>query len=231
MGISGGPYIVRDSSLILELDAADMNSYVSGSTTWSDLTNNQFTGSFSGSGIIFNSGSGGILQFISSSRHFVNIGNPTALQITQGTVEVFANASNFNTTYGINAGYHGIVAKQFAWGLFANNNVLVTYDWGNSTMRTTGVTIGNNTWSHIVMTFTQTIGTPSNNAIIYLNGSAVLITTVKHQDQTVGLQIGYANATDQFFSGNIANVRVYNRVLSALEVQQNYIQLKSRFNL
>jgi hypothetical protein len=45
MGVSGGPYIVRDSSLVLELDAADRNSYVSGSTIWRDLTANSFTGS------------------------------------------------------------------------------------------------------------------------------------------------------------------------------------------
>jgi hypothetical protein len=81
MGVSGGPYIVRDSSLVLELDAADRNSYVSGSTTWSDLTNNQLTGTFVGSGITFSSGSGGILQFVSSSQHYVNVGNPTTLQM------------------------------------------------------------------------------------------------------------------------------------------------------
>lgn len=231
MGISGGPKIVRDSSLILELDAADRNSYQSGSTTWFDLTNNQLTGSFVGSGITFNSNTGGSLQFVSSSQHYVNIGNPSILQITQGTLEVFANATAFNTTYGTNAGYHGIVAKQGAWGLFVNNNVLVTFDWGTSVIRTTGITIGNNTWSHIVIAFTETTGTPSNNAIIYLNGSTVLTTTIKHSYQTVDLQVGYANSTDQYFSGNIANVRVYNRVLSAQEIQQNYNQLKSRFNL
>ena len=45
MGVSGGPYIVRDSSLVLELDAADRNSYVSGSLIWRDLSSNSITGS------------------------------------------------------------------------------------------------------------------------------------------------------------------------------------------
>ena len=40
MGVSGGPNIVRDSSLVLNLDAADRNSYSSGSVVWNDVTLN-----------------------------------------------------------------------------------------------------------------------------------------------------------------------------------------------
>ena len=33
------------------------------------------------------------------------------------------------------------------------------------------------------------------------------------------------------FSGNIASTKIYNRALSAAEIQQNYQQYKTRFNL
>ena len=39
MGISGGPDIIQDG-LVLSLDASDLNSYVSGSSTWFDLSGN-----------------------------------------------------------------------------------------------------------------------------------------------------------------------------------------------
>ncbi len=78
------------------------------------------------------------------------------------------------------------------------------------------------------MTFTETVGTPSNNAIIYLNGSAVLTTTVKHSNHGVTVQVGEANA-GQHFGGNIAQVSIYNRALTAQEIQQNFNALKSRY--
>ena len=43
MPINGGPNTVK-SGLVFELDAADRNSYVSGSTTWYDLTINKNNG-------------------------------------------------------------------------------------------------------------------------------------------------------------------------------------------
>jgi hypothetical protein len=107
---------------------------------------------------------------------------------------------------------------------------LVTYDWGNGVDRNTGITVGNSTWNYAAMTFTETVGTPSNNAIIYLNGSAVLTTTVKHSNHGVTVQVGEANA-GQHFGGNIAQASVYNRVLTATEITQNYNTLKSRFGL
>jgi hypothetical protein len=44
--------------------------------------------------------------------------------------------------------------------------------------------------------------------------------------------IGYdINRTNYPFKGNISNTQIYNRALTASEIQQNYNALKSRFNL
>jgi hypothetical protein len=77
MGVSGGPYIVRDSSLVLELDAADRNSYVSGSTTWFDLSGNSNSGSLV-NGPTFDSANGGSIVF-DGTNDFVNLGTPSTL--------------------------------------------------------------------------------------------------------------------------------------------------------
>jgi hypothetical protein len=43
MGVSGGPDMIQNG-LVLSLDASDRNSYISGSTTWIDLSGNNFNG-------------------------------------------------------------------------------------------------------------------------------------------------------------------------------------------
>ena len=141
--------------------------------------------------------------------------NNTSVQITVGTISAWFNANNGNI------GINGIIAKQNAWGLFVWDNTLRAYDWGNAVDRNTGITVGNSTWHYVAMTFTETVGTPSNNAIIYLNGSAVLTTTVKHSNHLVTVQVGEANQA-QNFGGKIDQVSIYNRVLTAAEIQQLY---------
>jgi len=224
MGVFAGPD-VSESGLVLALDAGNTKSYPGSGTTWIDLSGRGNNGSFVNmDGTNFNSSNGGSLTF-DGTNETVNCGNATNLQITVGTICAWINATNTNSSY------NGIITKQSAWGLFVKDNVLITYDWGNNPPdRNTGRTVGNSTWNYAVMTFTETVGTPSNNAIIYLNGSAVLTTTVEHNNHNVTVQIGEANA-GQHFGGNIAQASVYNRVLTATEVSQNYRATKSRFGL
>jgi hypothetical protein len=213
--------IITDG-LVLALNAADKNSYPGSGTAWNDLSGNGNNGTLVASPT-YNSANNGSLVFNGTSQ-YVNAGNAANLQITVGTISSWFNANNGNS------GYNAIIAKQLAWGLFVADNVLVAFDWGNSAERSTGITVGNSTWNYVTMTFTETVGTPSNNAIIYLNGIPVLTTTVKHSGQSVQVQIGEGNA-GQFFGGNIAQASIYNRVLSAQEVAQNYNAQKSRFCL
>ena len=54
MGVAGGPDII-ENGLVLSLDASDRNSYVSGSTTWYDLSGLNKSGSLT-NGPTFNTG-------------------------------------------------------------------------------------------------------------------------------------------------------------------------------
>ena len=81
------------------------------------------------------------------------------------------------------------------------------------------------------MTFTETSGTPSNNAVIYLNGVAVLTTTIKNSNQTVPFLIGAGSLVVQRINGNVAITQIYNRALTSTEITQNYNALKGRFGL
>jgi len=224
MSAAAGPDLIQNG-LVLCLDAANPRSYSGSGTTWRDLSGNNNNGTLSNmDNTNFSSNNGGSFIFDGSTER-VNCGNPSSLQITVGTISAWFNATNTNS------GYNGIIAKQFAWGLFVRDNILVSYSWGSSGgEKSTGLTVGNNTWNYVAMTFSETLGTPLNNAIIYLNSRLVLTTTIGHANHTVDVHIGDANAS-QFFSGNIAQASIYNRVLNATEIFQNYNALKGRFLL
>lgn len=220
MAVQYNPQIATNN-LVLYLDAANINSYPGSGTTWTDLSRNSNTGTLT-NGPTYSSANSGTIVFDGTDDK-VTCGNAASLQITVGTISAWINATSDNS------GYNGIITKQNAWGLFVRDNLLVTYDWGGGGDRNTGVTVGNNTWKYVAMSFTQTIGTPSNNAIIYVNGSAVLTTTVRHVDQSVQVTTD-GNAT-QCMAGKIAQIAIYNRVLSATEITQNYNAIRGRFGL
>ena len=223
MAIFYNPRTITDG-LVLALDAANTKSYPGSGTTWTDLSGRGNTGTLENSPS-YNISNGGSLSFNGTTQRVV-CGNAANLQITVGTISAWFNANNGNS------GYNGIIAKQLAWSLFVADNVLNTYDWGaaGGAERNTGITVGNSTWNYAAMTFTETVGTPSNNAIIYLNGNPVLTTTVKHLNHTVQVQIGEANSS-QFFGGNISQASIYNRALSAAEVSQNFNATRGRYGI
>ena len=84
-----------------------------------------------------------------------------------------------------------------------------------------------NTWNHIVCTYS------SGTKAIYVNGVQVagqtgLTGTIS--TDTTGLYIGaYGNGIGYFINGEIAVSRVYNKALTAQEVNQNFSAQSSRF--
>ena len=221
MGVSYNTKTVTNG-LVLSLDAANLKSYPGSGNTWTDLSGSNNNGTLENSPS-YSSSNKGNLSFNGTTQRVV-CGNASNLQITVGTISAWFNADNGN------AGYNGIIAKQSAWGLFVTSNVLVAYDWGNGAERSTGITVGNSSWNYVAMTFTETVGTPSNNAIVYLNGRPVLTTTIKHQNNNVQVMVGEANA-GQYFGGNIAQTSIYSRVLSPLEIIQNFNALRGRYGI
>jgi len=216
------------NGLVLSLNAADPNSYVSGSTTWNDMSGGGNNGTLT-NGPTYSSTNGGSIVF-DGIDDYVSCGNNSILQLSQGTISAWVKTLNPGS------GFRSIITKQFNYGLFCYDGVLITYDWGNGLVRTTGLNIADNSWKHICMTFTTNTGTPSNNAIIYSNGSSILTTTIKRNDSfNIEFEIangGTGNGGDtQQLNGNIANVQIYNRTLSSTEILQNYNAQKSRFGL
>ena len=226
MGVSGGPYIVRDSSLVLELDAADRNSYVSGSTTWRDLTGNNFTGSLT-AGVTYNNTNGGNLV-IPGSSNGIDCGNNFNLQSFTTTVWIkTTNTSGYNFLFSVGS-YNSPIIE--GWGL----NILGTtlqFDHCNVANVTTYElpTIYNGQWVQLGI-----YRNSSNNVGIIVNG--VIVTSTTYSTPFTNSNLWFGKRTggtiySPYFSGSMALASVYNRGLTTQEVLQNYNALKSRFNL
>jgi hypothetical protein len=79
MAFYRGPKIVTNG-LVLALDAANTKSYVSGSTTWRDLSGNNNSGSLV-NGPTFNNANGGSIVF-DGTNDYVDVSNSTSLNPT-----------------------------------------------------------------------------------------------------------------------------------------------------
>jgi hypothetical protein len=148
-----------------------------------------------------------------------------------GTIATWVKTSNAGGSY------RGIFTKQSSFGIFAFNNELSLYDWGNNERRATGIYINDDVWRYITVTFDGINGNPSNNAKVYVNGTSVLTTTVKRADPdltpTVELALGSGEGSggSQLFAGRISVGHLYNTKLSDAEVLQNFNATKTRFGL
>ena len=227
MAFSFSPRTVTNG-LILNLDAANIKSYPGSGTTWTDLSRSNINGTLT-NGPTFNTANGGNIV-LDGTDDYVNCGNSSTLPVNSGSICAWVKTSSPGSSF------RGIITKQGNYGLFTNDGVLVTYDWGNGQTRSTSVNIANGSWQNVVMTFTNNVGTPSNNALIYLNGSLRLTTTIRFQANTENLELGRGGSSGggpgiQQLNGNIAVASVYSTILTATEVLQNYNSLKTRFGL
>jgi hypothetical protein len=220
-----GPNIVTDG-LVLSLDAANIKSYTSGSTTWFDRSGNVNNGTLV-NGPTFDSANGGSIVF-DGVNDYINISTTPNLP-NPLTICTFVNTSvitgSNQVIYGPNAN------GQDNWISVSNNNaqIFATQASDVNNFSITGTTtIQANTWYHIT-------GIVNNNVTsLYING--VFEVASSAQAFTIGgwnstARIGQ-RGTGQFpFNGRIACVQGYNRALTAQEVEQNYNATKTRFGL
>ena len=87
--------------------------------------------------------------------------NDAKFQITVGTIEGWIKTGNAGSNYG------GAFGKTFAYYLYLYKNELITYDWGALVNRSTGITLNDNSWHHIAMSFNSGV---SNGTLIYIDG-------------------------------------------------------------
>jgi hypothetical protein len=218
--------IVTDG-LVFAIDAGNLVSYESGSTTIHSLT-----GSIDGTltnGVGFSSGNGGSWEFDGVDDRIVTPANSALGTFSDWSMDAWVK-------YETN-GYSGwmIVVDQtthknyykniMVWLSHGTIKRIAMYDggWQYSTS-----TIPVSTWTHIAAT------TEGNIAKMYINGNLDATRTFNWSNTSnvtryMGIG-GHGDNPSYRFNGNISTVKVYDKVLTANEVAQNYNANINKFN-
>jgi len=216
------------NGLALAVDAGNLVSYESGSTIAYPLTSS-INGTLT-NGASFNSNNGGYWVF-DGIDDYITWGDNFNLTTTSisGFVWGWANSLNDflpwidklsgNGNYRFHADSQGRL-------IFGIRNTADTYQQ----IQTDSNVISINTWYYLGFTFNNS----TREGKIYVNGNSITtfgVFTIDRGNTVVSLNTGYQGNNGGTLNGRIATLSLYDRVLSAQEVTQNYNAQKGRFGL
>ena len=210
-----GASIVRDG-LVLHLDAANPKSYPGSGITWYDLSGN--------------------------GNHFILINGPTYIDKTLVFDGVNDYATNSSRNWLINNITIEIVAKSYVSGMLASSLHYVSPDHNGWRFEPDGA----RTWHSLYPEYTFRWGqlNPEWNCFIYshsTNGgysflnnklTASVSTAYTWNTSYNRMDIGrYTLQNNNYLNGSISSIRIYDRVLSTQEIQQNFEALRGRYGI
>jgi hypothetical protein len=230
------PPIVTNG-LVLALDASNIRSYISGSNTWNDLSGNGNNGTLV-NGPTFSGANGGNLTFNGTNQY---VSTPIQSLSRPCTLSVWVNFNSltgYQTIFGqdtptaISRGRfyfqkagsttEGLILNVVNFSIVLSNNTIVLANAINPVVT--------NQWYNYSAVLTTTALSLYENGILQntVNDSNTFLTP----NTTITLNAGYfSDAIVDFVNGKSSSFLVYNRALSATEIQQNYNAQKSRFNI
>ena len=215
---------IETDSLVLAVDAGNLVSHESGSTSV-----NSMLGSTTGTlynGTTFKTLGGGSWDF-DGSNDYISFGNPSEVQFTH--TNEFSLEAWFNPD--ALSGFKHIIGKTYANYRVAQNGSAVSFrlDANNLAFQTSGILVAGK-WHHVVATWYPATKT----ARIYINGQLAATgvnNTVDWTDTSANFQLGNSPGESYYFNGKIAVGRVYDRTLTDTEILDNFIAHKGRFGL
>lgn len=206
---------VPTSGLVMCVDGGSKRSYPGSGTSWSDLTPNGHNITL-GSSVTFSSDFGGVLNFPEDANGY---GRNTSMNLATSNYTVISWVRK------LAAGNDGrtITAYNNNWLLAHHDNTYGDYyaeGWVNDISSPTSDT----TWRM----FTGTGNISGDVYQLYINDSL----TVSNSNGSAGPNgWNLNNQYDQFSNCQIANLIVYNRVLTSTEISSIYNSFRKRFNI
>ena len=226
MGVSYNGVIVR-SGLVGYWDAANPRSYPGSGTAWNDVSGNS---NHATTGSTFSATNGGCMyyngtQYTGTARN--DIANNSSL-----TISSWFKLPTVSAVYLplIDAGNFGLGEKGFT---LSTDNTKRPFMAINGGYKIADNILTDNTWYNI--TGTAQAGTPYTlsmyvNGILqtpYASGNTNELTYNQSDIKFFRNTVGFISYT----TGYLSNVQIYNRALSASEVQQNFNALRGRFGI
>jgi hypothetical protein len=228
MGLGHSPSVVVDG-LVFYIDPNNPNCYPGFGNTLYNIVNTSIGGTFVGytSNPIDNTETRSI--FFDGTNDFIPIGSLGSFY-TQGTISFWMKSSDITANY----------RNPFATNYNGSNTNVIRFEQGEGVgalkcwfgdpsgfiASLNYSAISANTWYNVVLTWNQSTTTVTG----YLNGILDVANSSWIRWPTsfanVGIGLGY---NSRYFKGNIGQVSIYNRVLSATEILQNYNATKKKY--
>lgn len=250
MGCSSGPDIIEDG-LVLCLDAASKRSYPGTGTTWTDLRgdNNGTLTNMDASN--FDQANGGSLTFDGTNEDVdVSIQNIAGFEF--GSISIWFNLDTSSATNELF--YYGIpsdVNKRLDISIGQTTSSLndescyfglvngADFNSGKKYLAVVrkGHTFYQDSKWHNIVCMVDSAGCSIfmdgvKQSLTFLFSSSSSATGFTNIDNATSARIGARNLDgydNNYSSGKISNVSIYNRALTADEVRQNYLSTKERF--
>lgn len=231
MSLNHSPKIVTDG-LVLCLDAASRKSYPGSGTTWFDRSGNGNHGTLT-NGPTFSSANGGSIVFDGVDDIVLVPNNSTINPSSAITVSAFFKISSYISNYApiffkqnnYTSGY-----EQYALGL-SNTSIFFVVTGADRNQK---IVYSNLDYRNMFVHMVGVCDTISDDMKLYVNGNLIgtIPFTSTFDISTNALRIGaMPSVYTGFTNGNIYNVSMYNRALSAAEIRQNFNATRGRYNL
>jgi hypothetical protein len=202
------------SNLVLDLDAGNPASYAGSGTTWTDLSGSGNNGALV-NGPTYSSDNGGSIVF-DGGDDYVNCGTPSmsAGKITVNAWVKITTGSKFQ---------HIVDCGTDTWHLAILNSNR-PYFYNGSTYHTDASVLTVGQWYMLT-------GVQGETLDIYINGVLSKSIASNRNLSTGSLNLGRSQGFVRPLSGNIAQVTIFRRALTASEIAQRFNDTKSRYGL
>ena len=222
MGVTYNPRIVTDG-LVLALDAGNTKSYPGSGTTWTDLSGER-------QATLNNSPTHSSKYFtfdgINENAVFPSSVEVSTAGFTMGFLMRVPDLQN-GTGWNFMLGDKDTGSGSFEMGIYGNSNRNFIFKDNDQTsgQQTVSTALGTN-WNFLVFGMTSDL-----YPFIYLNGvfKTQLGTTFTSATLDFTQLMSYNNAGH--FKCDCSYINLYNRALTALEIQQNFNATRSRFGI
>ncbi len=208
---------VVDEGLVLYLDAGNDVSYPGIGTSWTDLSGNGNTGELL-NGVGYSASNGGALSFDGTNQRVSTNYKPSGAR----SYFIWVKFSSLTHSSGYQlTGTQEVNAYTY---IGIQNGGDIYYYAGASTGGNIGNPVSVNTWVNLGFVLFS-----DGSRRVYKNGIEIHYNTGGlGGTATAEFSVGCINQ-NYFVTGNIAQVSVYNRALTAAEISQNYNALKDRY--
>jgi hypothetical protein len=227
MGLNHSPNSITNG-LVFYFDAKNPRSYVGTGNTCNSLIGSSSAGE-TVNGPVYNSN--GYFSF-DGSNDYLRFPNSTNLDVQNFTVEVWVR-TNATTQNGFWF-EKGTVNTQYS--LFQEGGgIQCRINNGSGVINTITVTTANymtiTSWYQVVFTFTTGSQRCYINAAVAGTGTTSATVATNSGGMSIGAYGGYSGSSSYYYNGDQSIAKVYNRVLSAAEIKQNFNALRGRYGI